>query len=301
MGYSGVVNFGGARIGGFSGIFKSYDFFKGHFEKPPYDQNTSRSAFHVKQYELWKLQQVRGNLDVLMSHDWPDGITKFGDEADLLQQKPFYAPQIDDGSLGCKYYTELMKQHKPKWWLSGHMHVFFEGDVTYENDPATTKFVACTKAVPYTNFLHVISINPSTPGQPKQLFYDPEWLGILRAMENYFPLTKVYNVPKVFDYSIVETAIKTVQEEVVPKGLVIPENFTVTVTPHWSDKKSGKPTHRQHVNDLDNIQTTQFREWLGLSSVNVKDNIQPSSRPPTSPRGFNDQNNRGKKRLQHFE
>jgi lariat debranching enzyme len=31
LGYSGVVNYGGLRIGGFSGIYKRYDFFKGTF------------------------------------------------------------------------------------------------------------------------------------------------------------------------------------------------------------------------------------------------------------------------------
>lgn len=34
LGYSGVLNYGGLRIGGFSGIFKRYDFFKGRLPSP---------------------------------------------------------------------------------------------------------------------------------------------------------------------------------------------------------------------------------------------------------------------------
>jgi len=297
LGYSGVVNFGGVRIAGFSGIFKSYDWFKGHFEKPPYDQNSSRSAFHVKQYELWKLQQVRGKIDVIMSHDWPDGITKFGDEAELLRRKPHYANEIQEGTLGCRHYKELMQLHKPQWWFSGHMHVFFEALVNH-NDPArnTTIFVACDKAVPYTNFLHVVTIKPSTPNVPKKLFYDPEWLGITKAMETFFPLTKVYYAPKVFDYAIVENAIKAVNEEIVPKGLAIPENFVMTVTPHWTHKVSGKPTHKRRETDLDNIQTTQFQEYLDIKAKTESD---PSELIKPN---YNKQTNKQipKNRVQHF-
>jgi len=304
LGYSGVVNFGGVRIAGFSGIFKSYDFYKGHFEKPPYDENSKRSSFHVKQYELWKLQQIRSKLDVIMSHDWPNGITKFGDEAELLRQCPHYGEEIEKDGLGCKYYTALMQQHKPQWWLSGHMHVFFKATVNYpqevpETSP-TTNFMACTKAVPYTNFLHVIHIKPSIAGIAKQLFYDPEWLAILKSMEVYFPQSKVYSVPKIFDYSTIENAMNWVSEEIVKKGLIIPHNFTITVTPHWTDKSSGKPKHKQHETDLENnIQTITFRKWLELDTIipQESEKLNQNKKPQQS----NDKSTLPKKRVQHFQ
>jgi lariat debranching enzyme len=300
VGYSGVVNFGGVRIAGFSGIFKSYDYFKGHYEKPPYDENSKRSAFHVKQYELWKLQQVRNPIDVIMSHDWPDGITKYGDEAGLLREKPYYTQDIENGSLGCKYYSELMQLHKPQWWISGHMHVFFKATVNYEVTDRITNFVACTKAVPYTDFLHVISIKPSIEGIPKQLHYDREWLAILKSMESYFPETKVYMVPKQFDSSKIENSLKWIDEEILPKGLLIPHNFTMTVTPHWTDKKSGKPPHKRMETDLEhNIQTIIFREWLGLEKDKVPTEAEKMMNNKKKIQSQKEKTN--KKRVQHFQ
>lgn len=58
LGYAGVVNFGGIRIGGMSGLFKIHDYHKGHFEFPPYKPETLRSAYHIRELEVIKLKQV---------------------------------------------------------------------------------------------------------------------------------------------------------------------------------------------------------------------------------------------------
>ena len=83
MGYSGVVRFGGLRIGGLSGIYKEHDYVKGHFERPPFDRSEVRSAYHVRRYEVAKLlslacaqeqQASSPQLDIFVSHDWPRGV-----------------------------------------------------------------------------------------------------------------------------------------------------------------------------------------------------------------------------------
>ena len=60
LGYAGVVNVNGIRIGGLSGIYKGHDYMKGRFEKPPYDNGTQRSVYHhqrnhrcVEYLNLW--------------------------------------------------------------------------------------------------------------------------------------------------------------------------------------------------------------------------------------------------------
>ena len=44
LGYAGVINVGGVRIAGGSGIFNGRHYHMGHYEKPPYDRDTERSA-----------------------------------------------------------------------------------------------------------------------------------------------------------------------------------------------------------------------------------------------------------------
>jgi hypothetical protein len=56
----GVINFGGVRIGGVSGIWSGSDFRKGHFEKPPYHGLSElKSAYHVREYDCFRLRQLQ--------------------------------------------------------------------------------------------------------------------------------------------------------------------------------------------------------------------------------------------------
>jgi len=94
LGGSGVVNFGGIRIAGISGIYKSGDYRKGIYERIPYDRGSIRSVFHTREVDTFKLAQVSGPIDVFISHDWPRGVTRFGDERSLLRRKPFFREEV---------------------------------------------------------------------------------------------------------------------------------------------------------------------------------------------------------------
>ncbi len=58
LGHSGVVNFGGLRIGGVSGIYYPRDYRMGHYEKSPFTYEMIRSAYHYREFEIKKLMKV---------------------------------------------------------------------------------------------------------------------------------------------------------------------------------------------------------------------------------------------------
>ncbi|XP_078711866.1 lariat debranching enzyme-like isoform X4 [Lampetra fluviatilis] len=64
LGYAGIVKYGSLRIGGLSGIYNVHNYCKGHYEFPPYNNDTVRSVYHVRSCDVMKLKQV-----VEMLHD----------------------------------------------------------------------------------------------------------------------------------------------------------------------------------------------------------------------------------------
>jgi lariat debranching enzyme len=193
-GHSGVINFGDLRIGGLSGIYKSHDFNKPHYERPPYRNNEVKSAYHVRRFDVEKLAQITENLDVFLSHDWPRNIAKNGNTNQLIKKKPFLASEIADQSLGSPPAEELLYKLKPAFWFSAHLHVKFAAVVEHSddgetkktessNEPSktkrTTKFLALDKCLPKRDFMQIIDF----PDKKSEggFWLDHEWLSILKA------------------------------------------------------------------------------------------------------------------------
>ncbi|KAJ2851903.1 lariat debranching enzyme [Coemansia brasiliensis] len=129
LGNSGVVKFGGLRIGGISGIFKDFDYHKGYYEHPPFRGHSRSSMHHVRSYEAFKMLQIRQPLDIVISHDWPQYIERYGDTEGLLKKKPFFKKEVDRGDLGSPVNAMLLEKLRPAWWLSAHLHVRFTAKV----------------------------------------------------------------------------------------------------------------------------------------------------------------------------
>eukprot|EP00742_Colponemidia_sp_Colp-10_P005924 GILJ01006335.1.p1 GENE.GILJ01006335.1~~GILJ01006335.1.p1 ORF type:complete len:450 (-),score=58.43 GILJ01006335.1:16-1338(-) len=176
LGYSGVVQVGGVRIAGLSGIYKPHDYRKGHHEVPPYTDKTMRSAYHVREYEVFKLMQIREPVDIFLSHDWPKGIARYGNVQQLLRFKKYLADEINNDSLGNPAGQTLMQKLKPSYWFSAHMHVKFPAVVPHDNGQVT-RFLALDKCLPRRDFLQVVTI-PSK-NETVSLTLDPEWLCVL--------------------------------------------------------------------------------------------------------------------------
>merc|ERR1719348_1568643 len=97
LGYAGVVEVNGLRIGGLSGIYKKYDYERGHFECPPYDENTGRSVYHIRELEIFRLKQLSENPpDIMLSHDWPFGVYNYGESEEMrTKYKEKFQTEID--------------------------------------------------------------------------------------------------------------------------------------------------------------------------------------------------------------
>ena len=100
MGAANVIRYGPFRIAGLSGIYKSCDYHKARRERLPYDRNDIRSIYHVREYDIHKLLQVRTQVDIGISHDWPRGVDWFGDYEKLFAWKPHFLESAKVDKLG---------------------------------------------------------------------------------------------------------------------------------------------------------------------------------------------------------
>ena len=191
LGYSGCVLFAGMRIAGISGIYKKDDFSLPMDPKQAYNSTMLRSAYHTRSVQVDQLLSYKmERIDLFVSHDWPTGITSYGDREGLLKQKPYFKDDIESGRLGNPYLMEILKKLKPKIWLSAHLHCKFSAYVQHE-DASVTKFLALGKPHRAGDFIQILKANSVSPDTPRDLMYDPSWVDIiaerwsLREYEQY--------------------------------------------------------------------------------------------------------------------
>ncbi|XP_052004822.1 lariat debranching enzyme isoform X2 [Xyrauchen texanus] len=272
LGYAGVVRFRGVRIGGLSGIFKSHDYKKGHFEFPPYNQESLRSVYHVRNIDVFKLKQIKMPIDVFMTHDWPRGIYHYGNTNQLLHKKKFLRQEVESGTLGSPAAAEILEHLQPSYWFSAHLHVKFAAIMQHlaKNNaaPKITKFLSLDKCLPHRDFLQIVEV-ADRPGSSEHLEYDPEWLAILKATDRLQkPSCKFWNPPQNnglhtrWDFSASEEAMMEVVSD-LSGDLCIPENFSLTVPAY-------DPSHPQpnsHPAYSTNPQTTELCATISLTDI----------------------------------
>lgn len=275
MGYGNIINYKGLRIGGLSGIFKYHDYNKGHFEKAPYDDASKRSVYHIRNSEVFKMMLLENPVDIMMSHDWPNGIVHYGDVRYLLRKKPFFEQDIQRNRLGSPPLMDLIHHMKPRYWFSGHLHVKFAATVCHDlrppfpgqSPPRVTEFLALDKCLPRRDFLQVVKIDSPQNSDNTGLCYDPEWLSVLRATNDLLSVSRRYvNLPKIDDINIfpqykvtsekVENAKKLFQND-----LSIPLNFKCDISPLYDPKKHNR---YKPVQCRTSHQTTEFCKKLGI-------------------------------------
>lgn len=190
LGYAGVVRFRNLRIAGVSGIYNYHNCNKGRFEKMPLDDQTIRSVYHTRALDVFRLQllskraEQQEPIDVFLSHDWPTRIYEHGNKAQLLRFKPDFRRDIESKSgLGSPLTEPLLTQLKPRRWFAAHLHCRFFAKVNHDETGARcTEFLSLNKIENGRHFMEVLDIDNSREysGTDCDLYYDPEWLTILR-------------------------------------------------------------------------------------------------------------------------
>ncbi|KAJ4306743.1 lariat debranching enzyme [Collariella sp. IMI 366227] len=105
MGAANVLRLGPIRIAGMSGIWKGFDYKKPHHERLPFNSDDVKSFYHVREIDVRKLLQLRTQVDIGISHDWPRAIEKHGNQKRLL---------------------------RPQYWFSAHLHCKFAAIKKFE-------------------------------------------------------------------------------------------------------------------------------------------------------------------------
>jgi lariat debranching enzyme len=194
LGHSGVVIVDKClRVAGLSGIFKEQDYDRPYPPRPYAAENGwKKGAYHVRHIEVAKLHAYlraiqalqQGEVetdkdtsaapplvDIFVSHDWPVGITAYGDEAQLLRFKPYFRDDIRRHALGNPHTMNLLREAKPVYWVAAHLHCFFEASVSHTftrsssseantaaASSAPTKFVALDKCAKGSGFLTFLDL-----------------------------------------------------------------------------------------------------------------------------------------------
>lgn len=111
LGRAGVIKYGSLRIAGISGIYNRHDFDK---PLPRLAKSVSDHAtiYKIRQSDYTNLSQI-STPDIILSHDWPQGIYNYGDTQALLRKKRFLTECVNDGSLGNPHHMDLMQKLRP--------------------------------------------------------------------------------------------------------------------------------------------------------------------------------------------
>ena len=89
-------------------LFTDAVLLQGHFEAVPYTDSTMRSAYHVRELEVFRLAQLKQPLDIMLSHDWPHAIASHGNIQQLFRAKPHLRADV---RISVSFSVHISRQH----------------------------------------------------------------------------------------------------------------------------------------------------------------------------------------------
>lgn len=290
LGYASVVRYKGVRIAGVSGIYNYHSASRARFERLPLKQeDTLRSVYHTRKIDVFRLHllatrtELTDPIDVFLSHDWPSEIYNYGDVKQLLRFKPFFKKDIDSGRLGSPLTKPLLHALKPRRWFAAHLHCKFFARVQHDKQTGRcTEFLSLNKIENKRNFMDVLDIESTREHDPadNDLYYDAEWLTILRKTINLEECTRGSTTCPDYDSQIGQTFIPTEEDiketiRVMSKtgGLKIKHNFEMSEPVIYNRPDGTDPSIDKYRKQyFPNPQQTELYNRLELESL--KDAIQ---------------------------
>ena len=119
---------------------------QGHWEKPPYDNSSMRSAYHIRELDVYRLLQIHRPLDIFLSHDWPRGIANFGNKAQLFRAKPFLQKEVKHTCMHPNILSLHFFAHQPSKAALDHCSAAQDiANSDFDSHLACCTMCSCTK------------------------------------------------------------------------------------------------------------------------------------------------------------
>ncbi|ODH20001.1 hypothetical protein ACO22_06017 [Paracoccidioides brasiliensis] len=172
LGAANVIRCGPLRIAGISGIWKGYDYRKPHFERLPYNRGDKQSIYHVRELDVRKLLQIRTQVDLGLSHDWPQGIEWHGNFKKLFKKKPLFEADAKAGKLGSVAARYVLDRLRPPHWFSAHLHCKYTARLVHGDykPPVLSDSLGPNRESQMTPLGDDVVVSPSTTKEPPTPF-----------------------------------------------------------------------------------------------------------------------------------
>eukprot|EP00826_Nyctotherus_ovalis_P050440 TRINITY_DN6178_c0_g1_i8.p1 TRINITY_DN6178_c0_g1~~TRINITY_DN6178_c0_g1_i8.p1 ORF type:complete len:499 (+),score=94.81 TRINITY_DN6178_c0_g1_i8:75-1571(+) len=268
LGRSGVVQVGGFRIAGISGIYNGKNYRRGNFEAFPLSENDKRSIYHIREYEALKLSLIQEKIDVMMSHDWPSSAVKHGDYLSLAKYWPAFADEIIAGTAGNPITGYLLNKLKPGVWLSAHLHKYYKATVKHESGERT-EFLALDKPLPKRVWFKPLRLEKGKDGsvsvteipywnEPTLEHIDLRRKKVASNVAEDWIMTDEYKID-------VEKPILNKQED---KGTANEEvNGKEELKGGLSEKKDIEDKKEMNVKQMKDLKISYDAEWMAITKI----------------------------------
>ena len=267
LGRSGLINVKGIRIGGISGIFNKFDYFRGNFEKDEDDiKGDKKTIFHLREFDVVKMSHVKNKIDIFMTHDWPTNLVSDEDKADVFKKKPHFKNDILEGTLGSFPGEFLLKYLKPSFFICGHMHFYYSNKI---NDTQIYAFDKCLNERHYFGLIEVKKSLITMDINDNDIYIDPEWMAITNTFNQYFPNKYGYYS----FYNLFDKNAKILYDEIVLKkfkmNLFFKYNFgNIDIDEILNDLLKDKFTKKEKIKEELNEQTKILLKIFDIDNDN---------------------------------